>query len=164
MPLRSAGFPYWELAPACWERALDSVLELRLRILRVDVPWVLHEYAPDSYDWGERRAELDLGRLLRLAHARGLFVIVRPGPWLGRSFPEGGGLPVRVLALSEVRAFDASGVRWPVPGVASERLLSESQTWLDALSAYLTPYLYPDGPVVARISGSLGPVPSAWGG
>ena len=164
MPLRSAGFPYWELAPACWERALDSVLELRLRILRVDVPWVLHEYAPDSYDWGERRPELDLGRLLGLAHARGLFVLIRPGPWLGRSFPEGGGLPVRVLALSEVRALDASGVRWPVPGVASERLLSESQTWLDALSAYLMPYLYPDGPVVAGISGSLGPVPPPWGG
>ncbi len=46
IPLRSAGFPYWELAPACWERALDSVLELRLRILRVDIPWVLHEQAP----------------------------------------------------------------------------------------------------------------------
>ncbi len=82
MPLRSAGFPYWELAPACWERALDSVLELRLRILRVDVPWVLHEYAPGSYDWGERRAELDLGRLLRLAH--------RKTPSLGKGTPEPG--------------------------------------------------------------------------
>ncbi len=164
IPLRSAGFPYWELEPSCWERALDSVLELRLRILRVDIPWVLHEQAPEAYEWGARRAKLDLGRLLTLAHARGLFVIVRPGPWLGRSFPEGGGLPERVLALSEVRALDAGGVRWPVPAVASERLFSESQAWLGAVSTYLLPYLYPDGPVIAHISGSMGPIPPPWGG
>jgi len=164
VPLRSAGFPYWEVEPRCWERALDSARELRLRLLRVDIPWALHERAPDVYDWGGQRPELDLGHLLTLAHERGLFVLVRPGPWLGRSFPDAGGLPVRVMALPGVQALDAGGVRWPVPALASERLLEESRAWLEAVATFLAPHLYPLGPVVASISGAPGPVPSRWGG
>lgn len=164
VPLRSAGFPYWELEPTCWERALDAVAELRLPLLRLDVPWVLHEVALGEYDWGERRPELDLPRLLKLAHARGLFALVRPGPWLSGSFPQGGGLPARLLALSEARALDARGARWPVPSLASEPLLEESESWLEAVSTCLAPYAYPRGPIVAWISGGLGPVPSLWGG
>ena len=164
VPLYSAGFPYWELPPSRWERALDAAVELRLRLLRLDIPWVLHEQSPGTWDWGTRRAELDLPQLLKLAHARGLFVLARPGPWLGRSFPEGGGLPPRLLASREVRALDAHGTRWPVPSPVSQMLAAEAEGWLEAVSECLSPYVYPQGPIVAWISGGVGPLPSLWGG
>ena len=164
VPLHSAGFPYWELAPSRWESALEAAAELRLRLLRLDIPWVLHELSPGVWDWGERRSELDLPRLLKLAHARGLFVLARPGPWLGRCFPEGGGLPPRLLASREVRALDAFGTRRPVPSPVSEVLAAEAERWLEAVSECLSPYVYPQGPLVAWISGGVGPLPSLWGG
>ena len=164
VPLHSAGFPYWELAPSRWESALEAAAELRLRLLRLDIPWVLHELSPGVWDWGERRSELDLPRLLKLAHARGLFVLARPGPWLGRCFPEGGGLPPRLLASREVRALDTFGTRRPVPSPVSEVLAAEAERWLEAVSECLSPYVYPQGPIVAWISGGVGPLPSLWGG
>jgi len=163
-PLRSAGFPYWEVNPDDWARCIHSATELRIRLLRLDLPWVLHEPQPGLLDWGEENSWLDVRRVMQLAHACGLLVWVRPGPWLGRSFPGNGGLPDWLLAREEVLARQAHGRILPLPSPVSDGLLAESRIWLDNVSRMLEPYIWPAGPLVGWIRSGLGPERASWGG
>lgn len=163
VPLRAARFPYWELAPVHWAAALEALGGLRVPIVRVDVPWSLHEPAPAVFEWGDRRPELALEHLLEELHARNLLAIVSPGPWLGDAAPHCG-LPQHLAACAELLAVDPQGRTVPFPACASERFWSEACAWLEVLSARLERFVYPRGPLVARRFGAVGPVPSPWGG
>jgi beta-galactosidase len=109
-----------------------------IRYVRVDVPWRLHEPVPGSYEWGERRRELDLARLFETSRARGLLVLVRPGPWLGEPHPDGG-LPEHVAV---------GGAPLPV----SESYRAQARAWLNAVSERVAPFVHPSGPVVGWIA------------
>jgi beta-galactosidase len=161
--LRSVGFPYWDTPAAHHGRALDALVALRVPILRVDVPWSVHERAPGVYEWGGRTPELALDRLLESAHARGLLVAIRPGPWLGPAAPNGG-LPGRVLRLPGVAARDQTGAEQALPSVASEVFWGEAELWLAEVSAKVAPHLHPRGPVALWLASGLGPEPTPWGG
>lgn len=160
-PLRSVGFPYWELASGRWETALDSLLALGLRVLRVDVPWSLHEPECGAHEWGARRPELDLARLLELIGRRGQLALIRPGPWLPGA--PGGGLPRWVAALPEVRARDASDRELPLPSAASQRFWELAQVWLARVFERVAGQIAPAGPVAGWIATALGPLPAPWG-
>ncbi len=163
VPLRSAGLPYWEIPAAHHEAALEALVGLRIPIVRLDVPWSVHERAPGVYEWGERSAELALGRLLEAAHALGLLAAIRPGPWLGPAAPNAG-LPERLRALAGVAARDASGAELELPSAVSEVFWAEAELWLAEVAARVAPHLHPRGPVVVWIASGLGPEPAPWGG
>jgi hypothetical protein len=148
VPLYSAGFPYWELSPSCWEEALESVLALGIRYVRIDVPWRLHEPVPGRYEWGERRPELDVARVFETSRGRGLLVLVRPGPWLGEPHPDGG-LPDHVAVGG-------------APLAVSESYRAPARAWLGAVAERVSPFVHPAGPVVGWVAGSPG-VPEARG-
>ncbi len=159
----SAGFPYWSLSPSSWGGLLDGVLALRIEAIRLDVPWERHERAPGVFDWGNWRPELALERLLSLARARGLLVWVRPGPWIGPPFPNGG-IPSRVLQAEEVRAIGPSGRDLRFPSPTSSRLADEVRHWLRAVVERVAPHAYPLGPVVGLLVGETVPAPAPWPG
>jgi beta-galactosidase len=163
LPLRSGGFPYWALPPASWEGIVEGASALRLTALRLDVPWELHERAPGVLDWGEVHPELALRRVLSLADARGLFVLIRPGPWLGAPLPHGG-IPPRLLEVEGVRAVGPDGGEIDVPGPTSARLEREARWWLEQLMEHVRPHLFPHGPVAGWVIGDTGPTPALWPG
>ncbi len=132
-------------------------------MLRLDVPWSVHERAAGVYEWGGRAPNLALGRLLEAAHARGLLVAIRPGPWLGASAPNAG-LPAPLRAHAGVAARDASGAELALPSAVSEVFWAEAEIWLAEVTARVAPHLWPRGPVVAWIASGLGPEPAPWGG
>ena len=153
-PLHSAGFPYWELAPGRWAEAVDGLCALGIPALRLDLPWALHERAPGVFEWGARRPELDVERLLGLAAARGLRVLCRPGPWIPRA-PGCDGIPERLATRG------ATGPH--PPSCASEELLHEGRAWLRFVASRLERFVHPDGPVAVWIAAGPGPVPSPFG-
>ncbi len=163
MPFRSIGFPYWTLSPEDWDPVMQGVTALRVPVLRVDVPWSLHEPTLGVYDWGESRPQLALDRVLELAHQRGLLVVVRPGPWLGRPHATGG-IPGWLLDADHTLAVDRSGRRLRVPSVASTRVGIEVRRWLEAVVERLQGHLYPRGAVTALSITEIGPAPSPWPG
>ncbi len=163
VPLRSAGLPYWELAPGQWGAALDAVVGVRIPIVRVDVPWSVHERAPGVLEWGTRRPELALGAFLEAVQARGLLAAIRPGPWLGDAAPDGG-IPRRVQALADVPARGADGSALATPSPVSEAFWTEADAWLGDVAERIAPLLHPHGPVVLWLAAGLGPIPAPWGG
>jgi hypothetical protein len=151
VPLWSAGFPYWEIAPGHWERALASLLAVGFRLIRLDVPWGLHERGAGEYEWGARRPELHVARVLELARRQGLLALVRPGPTLGDVAPHGG-LPER---FSPERAA-------PAPGADGYR--SAARAWLAEVVRVVEPQIHPAGPIVGWIASTSQGSPAPGGG
>ena len=147
VPLRSAGVAYLELPPGRWEEALDSLASLRVALLRLDLSWASHERAPGVYEWGERLPEFDVGRLLGLAHARGLLAAIRPGPWLGDAACD---VPAHLLRVESVAAGPHE------PSLISGRLMLEAERWHSEVARIVAPHVYPRGPVVAWMLGTPG--------
>lgn len=57
-------------------------------VRRTDVPWNWHEPLPGVYDFTSPAR--DIVRFVQLAHELGLYVIVRPGPYICSEWDMGG--------------------------------------------------------------------------
>lgn len=92
--LLSGEVHYWRLDPDNWDAVLDRVREMGLDIISTYVPWHYHELSPGRHDFTGRTARCrNLAGWLERAHARGLWVIARPGPylyteWVNRGVPD----------------------------------------------------------------------------
>ncbi len=89
----SGAFHYFRTPEALWGDRLDKIKALGFNCVETYVPWNWHEQVrPDSTD-DFSKLELDsLARFLALAEARGLYVILRPGPYICAEW-SGGGFP-----------------------------------------------------------------------
>jgi len=94
--LLCASLFYFRLPREVWEARLAQVRATGYRAIDVYLPWNFHETAPDVWDFEGRR---DVGEFLDLAHAAGLAVIARPGPYICSEW-DGGALPAW-LALED---------------------------------------------------------------
>ncbi|MEU6619804.1 beta-galactosidase family protein [Streptomyces litmocidini] len=131
----SGGLHYFRVHPDQWADRLRKARLLGLNTVETYVPWNLHAPRP-----GEFRLDggLDLPRFLGLAAAEGLYVLLRPGPYICAEW-EGGGLPSWLLAEDgiELRSRDP-------------RFLAAVDGYLATLLPPLKPYLSTDGgPVIA---------------
>jgi beta-galactosidase len=131
----SGGLHYFRVHPDQWADRLRKARLLGLNTVETYVPWNLHAPRP-----GEFRLDggLDLPRFLALAAAEGLYVLLRPGPYICAEW-EGGGLPSWLLAE------DGIALRSRDP-----RFMAAVDDYLAALLPPLKPYLSCDGgPVIA---------------
>ncbi|MFI8324378.1 beta-galactosidase family protein [Streptomyces sp. NPDC085529] len=133
--LLSGGLHYFRVHPDQWADRLRKARLMGLNTIETYVPWNLHQPRPDRFvlDGG-----LDLPRFLDLAAAEGLYVLLRPGPYICAEW-EGGGLPSWLLAEPDIR------LRSRDP-----RFLAAVDDYLDRLLTPLRPYLATQGgPVLA---------------
>ncbi|MGW2303963.1 glycoside hydrolase family 35 protein [Streptomyces sp. NPDC001809] len=95
----SGGLHYFRVHPEQWRDRLRKARLMGLNTVETYVPWNLHQPRPDRFvlDGG-----LDLPRFLELAAAEGLYVLLRPGPYICAEW-EGGGLPSWLLAEPDIR-------------------------------------------------------------
>lgn len=162
LPLICGAVHFFDLDPAHWERCLDSVVELGLTMVDVCVPWSVHEVAPGSFDFTSDR--LNVSAFLALCDARGLKVLLRPGPQVNGQLT-GFGFPSRILSdpalharcgRGNVAVFSGVPQAFPLPSYASERFLGEAEVWLRGVAAAVEHAVWPDGPIVAvRIDNEL---------
>ncbi len=159
LPAISGAVHYWRIERDKWGRVLDAVAELGFNVVETYVPWSVHELARGSFDFGERDPSKSLDEFIEACKARGLYLILRPGPHINAEITLFG-YPERVLRDDKCLAVSVDGDKvwlpappkmFPVPSYASEAFLAEVGTWFDALAPRLKGRLASEGGNVVAI-------------
>jgi beta-galactosidase len=132
--LLCASLFYFRLPREEWRARLEQVRASGYTCVDVYLPWNFHETAPGRWSFEGRR---DVAKFLDLAHAAGLYVIARPGPYICSEW-DGGGLPAWLGLDPQLR------VRQNEP-----RFLAQVSGWFDKVFPVLAERQYSTGgPVI----------------
>jgi beta-galactosidase len=154
LPFWSGSLQYWRTDAGQWRACLRAIAALGLPLVESHVPWNVHETASGRYAWTGAR---DLAKFLGLAADAGLGVVLRLGPQANAQLTYLG-FPERLLRDADVLARAAhGGPAWlpapprmfPVPSYASARFHEHVRAWYEAVATVVSPFLAPEGPVVA---------------
>ncbi|WRZ93115.1 beta-galactosidase [Streptomyces sp. NBC_01007] len=121
--------PFRLPSPSLWRDVLQKLRAHGYNAISIYVAWNYHSPAPGQYDFTGVR---DLGLFLRTAAETGLYVILRPGPYINAEV-DAGGFPGWLTA---------------VPGVArtsDPAYLKYVDEWLTAVDRIAARHLYTDG-------------------
>ena len=134
----SGAIHYFRIDPADWYHSLYNLKALGFNTVETYVPWNAHEPRKGQFDFSGR---LDLERFIQTAQSLGLYMIVRPSPFICAEW-EFGGLPAWLLEEDlRIRSSDPAFIE------AVDR-------YYDRLLGLLTPYQVDQG----------GPIPHDAGG
>ena len=142
---------YYRLTPDQWEDRLDKLQQCGMNAVATYVPWVLHEMAEGHIDMhGKTEPRLNLDAFVQLCQSRGLYVFLRPGPfimaemkndgipfWVYEKYPDA--LPI---------SFDGVGPTTPTLDYSHEGFLSSVKNWYKACMGLAAKYMYPGGKVI----------------
>ncbi|XP_019624315.1 PREDICTED: beta-galactosidase-1-like protein 2 [Branchiostoma belcheri] len=132
--LLSGAMHYFRVVPEYWRDRMLKMKAAGLNTLETYVPWNLHEPKKYTYNF---KGILDLGRYLDIAHEVGLWVILRPGPYICAEW-EFGGLPGWLATAKE-------HVRTTRP-----LFMDPVEVWFGRLLAEVVPRQYTNGgPIIA---------------
>ncbi|GGS73469.1 beta-galactosidase [Streptomyces griseoviridis] len=121
--------PFRLPGPTLWRDALEKMRAHGYNAVEVPVAWNVHSPAPGRYDFTGVR---DLDLFLRTAAGAGLYVVLRPGPYIGADV-DGGGLPGWLAA---------TGAR---PRTTDPEYLRHADAWLARVDATARRHLYTRG-------------------
>lgn len=102
--VKAAEVHYTRIPEPYWEHRIEMCKALGMNTLCLYVFWNIHEQRPGEFDFSGQN---DIARFCRLAQKHGLYVIVRPGPYVCAEW-DMGGLPWWLLKKPdmEVRTLD----------------------------------------------------------
>ena len=105
----SGAMHYFRVLPEYWEDRLKKLKAAGLNTVETYVCWNLHEPRKGCYNFS---GMLDIVRFIETAAKIGLYVIVRPGPYICAEW-DFGGFPAWLLADENirVRCFDRNYLR-----------------------------------------------------
>jgi len=95
----SGGIHYFRIVPEYWKDRLEKLKALGCNTVETYIPWNLHEREKGKFDFS---GILDVCAFVRLAQELGLWVILRPSPYICGEW-EFGGLPWWLLAEDGMR-------------------------------------------------------------
>ena len=96
--VKAAEVHYPRIPQQYWEHRIEMCKALGMNTLCLYVFWNLHEETPGNYDFTGNK---DIAAFCRLAQKHGMYVIVRPGPYVCAEW-EMGGLPWWLLKNDSV--------------------------------------------------------------
>lgn len=152
--LYSASVHYFRTPRDQWKQVLDRLESAGIQGVDVYVPWSVHEMQEGRYDFGDDPA-LDLPAFVDMVDARGMWLILRPGPQVNAEL-NNFGLPDRIVRDSRCQAHGPRGkpvfcpnppVFFPVPSYGSPAYLEEATAWLRAVAEALGDRIRPTGPI-----------------
>lgn len=97
--LISGAIHYFRVIPGYWEDRLLKLKACGFNCVETYVPWNLHEPKEGNFNF---TGLADIEEFIRIAQQVGLYVIVRPSPYICAEW-EFGGLPAWLLADSNIR-------------------------------------------------------------
>ena len=109
---RSGSMHYFRIHPAYWKARLIKLKPCGLNTLETYIPWNFHEPEEGKFEFDGWK---DFTRYIRMAQELGLYVIVRPGPYICSEWDFGGlpcwllrkpGLKIRTSEPSYIAAVD----------------------------------------------------------
>jgi len=98
--IHSGAIHYFRSLPDKWPELLQKLKNCGMNTVETYCAWNLHEEYPTQFDFEGR---LDVGHFIDLAAEIGLYVIMRPGPFICAEW-EAGGLPAWLLRDENFRA------------------------------------------------------------
>lgn len=126
---------YPRVPRAYWRDRMRKMKAMGLNTLTTYVFWNVHETAPGKFDF---RGQNDLAEYLKEAQEEGLYVILRPGPYVCAEW-EFGGFPAWLLKdpAIKVRSRDA-------------QFMAATSRWFTRLGTVVHPYMLSQGgPIIA---------------
>lgn len=90
---------YFRIPRDLWKDRLMRVRAAGLNVIQVYVPWNFHETFENQFDFSGGK---NITEFIQLAHDQGLFVILRPGPYICAEW-ENGGLPYWLLKKNKIQ-------------------------------------------------------------
>lgn len=95
----SGAIHYFRVVPEYWEDRLKKLKAFGANCVETYMPWNLHEPSPGTFSFDKM---LDFERFIRTAESLGLYVILRPGPYICAEW-EFGGLPAWLLRENDIK-------------------------------------------------------------
>ncbi|MDE6516833.1 MAG: beta-galactosidase, partial [Acetatifactor sp.] len=95
----SGSIHYFRIVPEYWRDRLEKLKSLGMNTVETYIPWNIHEPKKGRFVFD---GMCDVVQFVRLAQELGLYVILRPSPYICAEW-EFGGLPGWLLARDEVR-------------------------------------------------------------
>ncbi|GAB2842376.1 beta-galactosidase [Streptomyces deserti] len=136
--------PFRLPSPSLWRDVLQKMRAHGYNAVSVCVAWNHHSPAPGRHDFTGVR---DLDLFLRMAAETGLYVIVRPGPYIDADV-DGGGLPGWLTAAKSRTAKSGATERGAAQGrarTADPDYLRHADAWLTAVHAVIARHLFTHG-------------------
>ncbi|XP_041057306.1 beta-galactosidase-like isoform X1 [Carcharodon carcharias] len=131
----SGSIHYFRVPHIYWKDRLQKMYMAGLNAIQVYIPWNYHEITPGEYDFSKSK---DVEYFLSLAQEMGLFVILRPGPYICAEW-ELGGLPAWLLQSSTI------SLRSSDPDY-----LAAVDKWFAVLLPKMKPLMYQNGgPIIS---------------
>lgn len=97
--IKAAEIHYPRIPEAYWEHRIEMCKALGMNTICIYIFWNLHEENPDQFDFSGNK---DIAKFCKLAQKHGMYVIVRPGPYVCAEW-EMGGLPWWLLKKKDVQ-------------------------------------------------------------
>lgn len=97
--VKAAEVHYSRIPAEYWEHRIEMCKALGMNTICLYAFWNFHEQRPDEYDFTGQR---DIAEFCRLAQKHGMYVILRPGPYVCAEW-EMGGLPWWLLKKADVK-------------------------------------------------------------
>jgi len=155
----AAEIHYFRVSKRFWSICFERIRKAGFRILSTCVPWNLHETTLGSFDFiGETDPRRDLVVFLELAREFGFKVILRPGPYIGAEW-ENGGYPQFIFENHDILARDSQNKLIEmvnrvqvkpgyVPSYSHPVFQRHVKRYIYALTQVIKNYIYPKGPVI----------------
>ncbi|MBQ5915107.1 MAG: beta-galactosidase, partial [Alistipes sp.] len=97
--VKAAELHYPRIPKPYWDQRIKLCKALGMNTVCLYVFWNAHEQRPDEFDF---TGQHDLAEFCRLCQANGMYVILRPGPYVCAEW-EMGGLPWWLLKKKDIR-------------------------------------------------------------
>ncbi|MFQ5606368.1 MAG: beta-galactosidase [Candidatus Zixiibacteriota bacterium] len=155
----AAELHYFRLEKKYWSLCFERAKRAGIRLITTPVPWNLHQDRNKEFDFvGFEDSRKDLTVVLELARELGFKVILRPGPYIGSDWPNGG-IPEFVTSDLRSLARDHEGSEVALNGEAgveggylasylSPAFQNSVKHYFKAFVDTTRNYIHPRGPVI----------------
>lgn len=157
VPLLSGEMHFWRINREVWEPCLNQIKAAGLPIVSTYLSWRRHCIGPNEHDLtGRTDPRLDLPAFLELCESVGLWVHLKPGPWICAEEPYGG-YPDWLVSDPELQVLDSEGLpvlgynppfQSPIPSYMHPKYLEHVCVWLADVDTVIREFCYPQGPIV----------------
>lgn len=131
----SGGIHYFRIVPEYWEDRLQKLKSLGLNTVETYIPWNYHEPKKGQFNFS---GMANIEQFIKLADELGLFVIIRPSPYICAEW-EMGGLPAWLLKEKDIALRSSDPV-----------YLNHVEEYYNVLLPKFKSYLYQNGgPIIS---------------